>query len=704
MPYHIGFDIGGTFTDCAVLNGTGTVVTTAKSPTDPHDPSEGALNSLSAAAENLGLTLEALLADTATLIHGCTVGTNAMIERKGARVGLITTRGHEDCLFIGKVNQKVAGLSEREILHQRALEKADPPIVDPALVHGVSERVDALGEVVVELNQQELDTALTELRHRGIESLAVCYLWSFVNPQHERATAAFVTERDPGLPVSLSAEVAPILGEYERMATTVLSAYLRPRMAEYLTRLEGKLRQRGFGSQLLMSHGMGGLTSVQEARERPLLTLDSGPAGGVVGLQYFSEAYGEPNIIGTDMGGTSFDVSIVEHGRATLDDEPVIEKYRFLLPKLAVRSVGAGGGSLIWADEEGILQVGPRSAGADPGPACYDAGGTAPAVTDADVLLGYLNPDNFLGGRKRLDRARAQAALAAVGRPIGMSAEEVAAGAFEIVNSHMADLVRKCSIERGYDPRDFALFAFGGASPTHVCFFAQDLQVRSVYVPRHASVFCALGMLTGGILHSHEASLPLNFPFTREDVVRVNAMYRELTGKLAEQFTQEGLSLESAQLTRYAYVKYRLQPRTLLTALPSGELTWENQDALRVAFEQRYLGIYGPGSGYPQAGFEVIKYRVDGFVPSIVPSIAPDRVRSSADPSSALRGARNVYFAAKRGFIDTPVFDGERLVFGNVVEGPCIVERMGDTVVVPPGVQAAVDQYQNLRIEGFARN
>ena len=571
-------------------------------------------------------------------------------------------------------------------------------------MHGVSERVDALGEVVVELNEGELGVALTELRQRGIESLAVCYLWSFVNPQHERATAAFVKERDPGLPVSLSAEVAPILGEYERMATTVLSAYLRPRMAEYLTRLEGKLRQRGFGSRLLMSHGMGGLTSVQEARERPLLTLDSGPAGGVVGLQYFSEAYGEPNIIGTDMGGTSFDVAIVEHGRATLDDEPVIEKYRFLLPKLAVRSVGAGGGSLIWADEEGILQVGPRSAGADPGPACYDAGGTAPAVTDADVLLGYLNPDNFLGGRKRLNRARAEVALAAVGRPIGMSAEEVAAGAFEIVNAHMADLVRKCSIERGYDPRDFALFAFGGASPTHVCFFAQDLQVRSVYVPRHGSVFCALGMLTGGILHSHEASLPLTFPFTREDIGHVNAMYRELTGKLAEQFAQEGLAIASAQVTRYAYVKFRLQPRTLLTPLPSGELTWENQDALRAAFEERYREIYGPGSGYPQAGFEVIKYRVDGFVPSIVPSIAPDRVRSSEDPSSALRGTRNVYFATKRGFIDTTVFDGERLVFGNVVEGPCIVERMGDTVVIPPGVQAAVDQYQNIRIEGFARN
>ncbi|MBI2917559.1 MAG: hydantoinase/oxoprolinase family protein [Chloroflexi bacterium] len=700
MGYYVGLDIGGTFTDCAVLDERGQVATTAKSASVPRDPGQGVLGALEVAAANLGLPLDRFLAETSLVIHGCTVGTNAMIERKGARVGLITTRGHEDCLFIGKVNQKVAGLSEREIVHQRALDKAEP-IVDPALIRGVSERIDSQGDVVCQLNEAEAEKAIAELAARGAQSLAVCFLWSFLNPSHEARLREMVAQRHPGTYVCTSADVAPVLGEYERMVTTTLSAYLRPRVVEYLERLEGRLRELGYSQRLLLSHCMGGLTTVDEVRTKPLLTLDSGPAGGVLGLQFFSRQYGEPNIIGTDMGGTSFDVALIEKGEAALEDEPVIDKYVFLVPKLATQSIGAGGGSIIWVDPDGILRVGPQSAGADPGPACYDTGGTQPAVSDADLVLGYLNPEHFLGGRKRLDRAKAEAALEGVAKALGMSTVEAAAGAFKIVNSHMADLVRRATIERGYDPRDFALFSFGGAGPTHVCSFGRELQVKGIYIPRHATVFCALGMLTGGILHSYEMSYPAGLPMAARDLGAVNDIYGRIESRLREQFQQEGLDPAQARVTRFAYMKYRLQPRTLLVPTPDGRLSTAGQQALADAFESRYAGIYGPGSGYRQAGIEAIKYRVDGFIPSIVPAVLPERAKGEADPSEALKSSRPAYFEEAGGFTDTRVYDGDLLRYGHRLEGPCIVERMGDTLVIPPGVQAQVDEFQNLRIGSF---
>jgi len=697
LAYYIGLDIGGTFTDCAVLDAQGRVATTAKSPSVPHDPGLGVLGALQVAAANLGLPLGGFLAQASLIIHGCTVGTNAMVERKGAKVGLVTTRGHEDCLFIGKVNQKVAGLSEREIVHQRALDKAEP-IVEPGLIRGISERVDCQGDVVCALNMAEAEQALAELMAQGAQSLAICFLWSFLNPSHEKQVRDLVSQRYPGAFVCVSSEVAPVMGEYERMATTTLSAYLRPRVVEYLERLEQRLKELGYTQRLLLSHCMGGLTTVDEVRTKPLLTLDSGPAGGVLGLQFFSRQYREPNIIGTDMGGTSFDVAIVEKGEGALEDEPVIDKYVFLVPKLATRSIGAGGGSIIWVDPDGILQVGPESAGADPGPACYDGGGTRAAVSDADLVLGYLNPEHFLGGRKRLNRTRAEAALAAVGRKLGMDTVQVAAGAFKIVNSHMADLVRRATIERGYDPRDFALFSFGGAGPTHVCFFGRELQVKSIYIPRHATVFCALGMLTGGILHSYETSYPMSFPAKASDLETVDRIRAGLETRLQEQLRQEGLDPAQARVTHYAYMKYRLQPRTLLIPFPDGPLSAGTQQALIEAFEARYASIYGPGSGYRQAGVEAVKYRVDSFIPSIAPTVLPAKRRAKLDPSAALTSTRPAYFEESGGFTPTQVYDGDKLRYGHKLEGPCIVERMGDTVVIPPGIGATVDEFQNIRI------
>ena len=367
IQYYIGIDIGGTFTDCAVLDDGGRIVTIAKAPSRRDDPAEGVMNAIAAAAARMGSETASLLANCRFCIHGCTVATNAMVERNGVRTGLITTRGHEDSIFIGKIVQKVAGQSEREMIHQVRLDKAEPPIVERDDVYGVSERMDRYGDVVVPLNESELDDALEALAAKGVEAVAISFLWSFVNADHERRVRARIEAAHPMLFVCTSHELVPVLGEYERTVTTVASAYVGPRVTRYLERLERRLQENGYRYPLLAAHCMGGLTTMEEVRFRPLLTLDSGPVSGVLGARFFGAAYGESNIICADMGGTTFDVSMIEKGRYVLDEEPVIDKYSYLIPKVAVESVGAGGGSIVWLDDNGLLRVGPHSAGPNRG-------------------------------------------------------------------------------------------------------------------------------------------------------------------------------------------------------------------------------------------------------------------------------------------------------------------------------------------------
>ncbi|MFQ5826455.1 MAG: hydantoinase/oxoprolinase family protein, partial [Dehalococcoidia bacterium] len=555
-------------------------------------------------------------------------------------------------------------------------------------------------QVVAPLDLEAAGRAAQELVAAGAESIAVILLWSFLNPSHEARIKEMLTARYPDTFVTISSEVAPLMGEYERTVTTVLSAYLRPQVVSYLERLEARLQELGFRRQLLISHCMGGLTTVDEVRSRPLLTLDSGPAGGVLGAQFFGRLYGEPNIIGTDMGGTSFDVSLIRRGEASLEEEPVIEKYTFLTPKIAIESIGAGGGSILWVDADGLLHVGPQSAGADPGPACYDAGGAEATVTDADLLLGYLNPNYFLGGRTKLNKGLAEKALGRLARRLDLDPVQVASGAFRIVNSHMADLIRKTTIEQGYDPRDFALFSFGGAGPVHCTFYGRELGVKAIYIPSFATVFSALGMLTGGIVHSYELSCPLRMPLSPQDVATIEDTYRRLEQRLHSQFSQEGLEGEGVKVSPFIYMKYGLQPRALAIPLGDGQLDSLDQEALIASFESRYAGIYGEGSGFKQAGIEILKCRIDGYYPSTVPQLAREATRAVPDPSPALKLHRDAHFEEAGGFLPTAVYEGERLRWGHRLRGPCIVERMGDTIVIPPHTQAEVDEFLNIRIGG----
>ena len=696
MSFYIGIDIGGTFTDCVVLDDSGRIATIAKSPTKRADPDQGVINAVAAAARRMSIAPAALLGDCRFFVHGCTVATNAMVERKGARTGLVTTRGHEDAIFIGKASQKVAGRTEREMIHQSHLDKADPPIVARRLVFGVSERIDSHGDVVVELNEGDVALAIEALKREGIEAVAISFLWSFVNSDHERRVRDMVTKSLPGVFVCSSHELAPLMGEYERTATTVANAYIGPKLVGYIERLGRRLADGGYRYPLLLAHCMGGLTTMEEVRGRPLLTLDSGPVSGVLGARFFGEVYGEPNIICADMGGTTFDVALIEGGRYILDEEPVIDRYTCLIPKVAVESVGAGGGSIVWSDDNGLLRVGPHSAGADPGPACYGAGGTAPTVTDVNLVLGYISPDAFLGGEMKLDRAAAVDAVGRVAAQVGLDAVAMAAGAFKIVNAHMADLIRRSSIDRGRDARDFVLFAYGGAGAIHIAYLARDLGIAKIYVPSFATVFSALGMLTGGIVHSTERSCLASFPLSPERWRELGSIFENLERQLDDLFEREAIERPARRYERFVHVKYRLQPRALAVPVAEGFDLPGAQERLLAAFERQYAGLYGENAAYNAAGVEIIKCRVDGFASMVLPKLVADDVPPARDASPAFKYSREIHLTELGSRVSASIYDGNRLAPGMQLAGPAVIERMGDTILLPSFATAAVDGYGNV--------
>ena len=618
-----------------------------------------------------------------------------MLTRTGSRTGLITTRGHEDAIIIGKVYAKRAGLPERDLVHSSRLRKPDP-IVPRALIRGVSERIDVDGDVVVALDEDEVAAAIDDLVARDVEAIAVSFLWSFVNDAHEQRVKTLVAERAPGVYAAFSHEMAPVLGEYERTATTAINAYIGPRVVGYLERLEERLREGGLRRPLLVMQSSGGLTSVQDAARRPILTLDSGPAGGILGCQYLGRLYGEENIICTDVGGTSFDVGLILRGEVPTDPEPVVSQYVMRIPKVAVKSIGAGGGSIAWLDEGGLLRVGPQSAGSRPGPACYRLGGERATVTDADLVLGYLNPDSFLGGRMALDRDLALAALATLGAELAMEPEEVAVGVFRIINAQMADLIRKSTIEQGHDPRDCVLVAYGGAGPTHAAFYGGDIGSKAILVLADSTAFSAEGMLTCDLTHTEQASGLHTSPLDDEDRRRIGERFAALERRVVEQFAREGAAADDVALARSIGVRYAWQVHTLDVEVDPGPVSGDAGARVVERFERRYGQVYGEGALLRGGGVELERHTVVG-TRRIEPIAFRAHEPAGDDAAVALVGERPAWFEPG-GFVDTPLYDGHRLRTGHTVAGPAVVERMGDSVVVPPGWAATVDEHLTLRL------
>lgn len=689
-----GVDVGGTFTDCCLVDEFGRVFTGKVSST-PDDPTCGVIDSISAAAAAMDVEIDDLLSRVDRIVHGSTVATNTMLERTGARVGLIATAGFGDGLFIQRGFGKVAGLPPSMITRLSKLHKPTP-LVERSLVEEVPGRIDWKGAEVVALDEDAVREAVVRLVAKGAQALAVCLLWSFVNPAHERRVCEIVQEMAPGLFVSASSDIAPRWGEYERTVATVANVYVGPRVAGYVGRLGEALQVRGVHAPLHLLHCAGGMMTAQRATEEPVLTLQSGPAGGAIGAAQAAAEQGWANVIVTDMGGTSFDVALVVNGVPLTTDTSIMDQFEFYVPTIAVKSIGTGGGSIVWIDERSAtMKVGPRSAGADPGPVAYGRGGTEPTITDANIVLGRISPDGFLGGQLPLDRDAAVAAFERIGAALGMSAHEAAAGAVTICELQMAELIRQLTVEQGYDPRDFVVLACGGAGPTHAGGFSAALRARSVVVPLGdvSSAWSAYGAARADILHRFEQMLVTMAPLDPALVGETFA-HLEFNGRAA--LDKDGVSEDRRRLRRLADLRYKLQIHHVEIEVPDGPIDEALLAEVVRRFERKYTELYGAGAGFAGAGIELGALRVEarGVLPASPPAL-PRVAASKLVPVTE----RDVYWYDLRGTRPTKIYEGTALAPGVWVDGPAVIGLPHTTVVVNPGQRLVVDHGGSMVLE-----
>jgi N-methylhydantoinase A len=675
-------DVGGTFTDIALWDEARQRLTVLKLPSIPTDPAEGILAGITAITARDGIPPAAL----SFVAHGTTVATNALLEKKGARTALLTTRGFRDLLEIAR--QKRPDLYDLQ---------ADKP---PALVPRdwrleAGERLLADGTVREKLCEADVAAAVDALRAapETIEALAICFLYSFLDSAHERRAAELLQGELPGIYVALSCDVSPEFREYERLSTTVLNAYLGPLIGRYVRRFADRVRELGVAGAPYINQSNGGIISVAEAAARPGRTLLSGPAAGVMGAAWVAGQAGLDAIITFDMGGTSTDVARVEGGVPRIAAERTIDGYPVRIPALEIESVGAGGGSLAWVDSGGALKVGPQSAGAVPGPACYGRGGERPTVTDANVVLGRLSASHLLDGDMRLQPALAERAIAALARELGLDPLQAARGVVSVVQANMLAAIRLVSVRKGYDPRGATMVAFGGAGPLHAAALARDLGVARVLVPRAPGILCALGLLVE----------PLRIDLVRTriepldglSVAELEAIFSELEHEAHAWFDREGVPGGRRRLARALDMRYVGQNFELLVAAPD-ELWRGEPDALCQAFLREHARVYGHSA--EDDAIQVVSYRLTAFGEPgalTLPSLPPAR---DASPADARVGERPVYFDETGGFVATPVYRRERLRAGHRLAGPAVVEQMDSTTVLLPGQWAAIDGQANIVI------
>lgn len=696
----VATDTGGTFVDTVIVDSDGSLyLGKASSP-------EGALiKSIESATNRAGRTASDVLSEAELFVNGTTVATNAMIERSGVVTGILLTKGFEDTLSIGRVKARTAGLDEAQVTNYQHASRP-PPIVRSEHVRGISERVDYRGEVLLPLDPEDVKRRVGELIDAGVDALAVCYLWSFRNPIHEQQTLDIIRAEFGDLYVTLSSALVPVIREYERANTAVVNSYLGPVVSKYVTDLENTVASHGYTGELLIMQSIGGLTPTSSLRTNPVTALQSGPVGGIIASRHLGTLMGEPNLLTADMGGTSFDVGMILEGEPQTQPATVVERNLLLVPTVDVVSIGAGGGSVAWLDEVGALHVGPQSTGADPGPACYGLGGTQPTVTDADVVLGYISPDYFAGGAMTLDTDKAASVIEEhVARPLGMSVEDAADGIHRIVNAHMADLIRKVSVERGHDPRDFLLVNFGGCGPTHCTGYGPEIGVKALVIPATASVFSAVGIAQSDVRHFFSRSVaPMTLispdgNLSEGGLEEVRTLFSTLAHEARTALADEGLDFDDAHSARYLEMRYRGQTNELTVPLAGDDLFDQNVLGQLIRdFIRRYEMLYGAGSSSAVSSIELITARLDVTVTPLL----RDMPRPSSDGRRSLdkiRTTRSVHWRERGGFVETNVWQGDALMPGDRVEGPAVVDAFGTTFPVRPGQTAIVDEFLNFVIE-----
>ena len=681
MAWRVGVDSGGTFTDVCLFDEDSGDIAVWKVSSTPADPSRAVADGVAEGLAQIAVPASAV----SYFGHGTTVATNALIQHRGARIGLVTSAGFRDLLEIGR--------QKRPDLYDLQADKP-PTLVERKLRLEVPERLRHDGSVETPLDEAALRAAIHALRDAGVKGIAICFLYSFLDPAHEAAARRIAAEECPDAFLCASHEVAPEFREFERLSTTVVNAYLGPVMAFYIKGVAERLRALGVVPTPHLTQSNGGVIGFDTAARLPVRTVLSGPSTGVVGAQVTCGLSGIDNIITFDMGGTSTDVALIQDGAARLAREATVHGYPIKAPMLDIHTVGAGGGSIAFVDSGGLLKVGPRSAGADPGPACYGRGNGEPTVTDANVVLQVLNPTTLLGGRMAVRQDLAQAAIDRVAGALGMEPMAAAQGVISVVTANMARAIRVISVQRGHDPRDYTLVAFGGAGPLHAVRLAAELEIKRILVPRNPGILCAMGLLLADLRADFATTRLL--PLSSAVIAEAADIIAGLRRRCDEWFAEEGIAPEARRIALTVDMRYAGQNYELSVPLPEGPLGTATVDALAAGFAAAHQRLYGfVAEGEPM---QLVTFRAEatGIVRKAAFRPAAD---SGRDPNPALAGRRDVWLREEGGFVSCPLYDRDRLGAGNRIVGPAIVEQMDTTTFLPPGWAATVDPYLNLIVE-----
>ena len=690
-PTHsLSIDIGGTFTDFTLLNIESGELNVHKVLTDPENPTTALMRGVSELIETVGITASALQ----VVVHSTTLATNAIIERKGAKIALLTTEGFRDVLEMRREQ-----IYDMHDLHARYPD----PIVPRSLRAEISERTDRDGNAFQAPNAEQSAAIVEGLINQGVEAVAISLLHSYKNPENEQVLKEQISNRHPDLPLSLSSEVAPVINEYERTSTTVADTYIKPSVSRYIQRVEQELAEEGYEGRLLVMHSAGGVMDANAAMERPVRMLESGPAAGALAAGFYSELLGEPDLISLDMGGTTAKTCVIEGGKpAQSNSIEVARVHRFkigsglpiLIPVLDLIEIGSGGGSIASLDNLGLLRVGPLSAGASPGPACYGLGGTQPTVTDANLMLGYLNPEYFLGGRMTLDVDAATSAMSSLGSDMGMDTIEAAWGIYNVVTESMAAAARIHIIGRNKDPRNYAIVAFGGAGPAHACEVARILGATRVVIPLGAGVTSALGCLAAPLSFESVRSLPGLLETT--DWESVNGLYSEMESWGRDMLANSGVPEDQVRLTRTADMRLVGQIHEINVPIPDDTLAQNSTEVIESDFHQIYQQLYSRRN--LSIPIEVQNWRLLVSGPQPILNLQEQIVEPNADARVALNGSRPAYFANANGFVECPVYHRYKLAAGAEISGPAIIEEEESTTIIRPGDSASIDRWLNLLI------
>ena len=681
MTWRVGIDSGGTFTDVCLFDDDTGGVAVWKVPSTPDDPSRGIAQGLAEGVSGVGSTPP----DIGYFGHGTTVGTNALIQHRGVATGLITTAGFRDLLEIGR--------QKRPDLYDLQADKS-PVLVSRDLRLEVAERVRHDGTVETPLDEAGLRDAVRQLKAAGVKAVAVCFLYGFMRTEHEDTARAILAEEFPDAFACTSHDVAPEFREYERLSTAVVNAYLGPVMRSYIERLGGRLDELGVTVTPHLTQSNGGVIGFDQAARLPVRTVLSGPSTGVVAAQEIGRIAGLPDLITFDMGGTSTDVALLTGGQCRLTNEAVVHGYPIKAPMLDIHTVGAGGGSIASIDNGGLLKVGPRSAGAAPGPVCYDRGNDEATVTDANVVLQTLNPTHLLGGRMPIRQDLARAAIERLAASLGLGIMETAQGIIAVVTANMARAIRVISVQRGYDPRDYTLVAFGGAGPLHAVRLARELDITRVLVPRNPGILCATGLLLTDLRADFASTRLLTLDPT--NLPALAAAFDALAVRALEWFTDEGVPDADRRTLRTVDLRYAGQNYEIAVPLPDGPVGPTTLDALQAGFAEAHRRLYGFVAEGETVQLVTTRIEATGIVRK---ASFPAHDDAGPDASGAIAGSREVWLPEAGRFVSCPVYDRDKLRAGNRIAGPAIVEQMDATTVVLPGWTGRVEPYLNLILE-----